>query len=127
MTMDVYIYLDREMAPDQLLARIDEKGKFYSVSDGEEEYLGWIDHEEGDVYDGDDFMIGWAEDDGVVIAYFEEEDEEYQVGYVNDQGEIYYYTEGVEEAYFGSVKDMQHYADGAAALLFYLEEEVEEE
>jgi hypothetical protein len=125
--MDVKIYADIPEAPDTLIGRIDEEGKVFAVEGGEEEYLGWIDYEEGDIYDSEDYLLGWAEEDGKVIVYYEEDDEELEVGYVTEQGALYFYETEDQETYFGKLTDMQDYAEGAAALLFFLEEEEEEQ
>lgn len=126
--MDVKILADTTEAPDQVIGRIDEEGKLYAaLEDGGEEHIGRIDYEEGDVYDTEDYLIGWAEDDGTVMVYYEEEDEEEEIGYVTEEGELFFYEGEDEEVYFGKLTGMRHYADGAAALLFFLEEEEMEE
>lgn len=125
--MDVKIYADLPEEPNTLLARINEEGKLYVIDQEKEEYIGWIDYAEGDVYDSEDYLLGWAEDDGSVMIYYEDEDEEEEIGYVTDEGQIFFYQGEDEEVYFGKLENMKSYADGAAALLFFLEEEEEEE
>ncbi len=125
--MDVKIFAEIEGEGTKQVARINEEGKLYVVDGDQEEYLGWIDYEEGNVYDNEDFLVGWAEDDGTVILYYEDEDEEEEIGYVTEEGEINFYSGDDDEIYFGKMEGMKHFADGAAALLFFLEEEEEEE
>ena len=128
--MDVMIYMGGsgksiEMTPENLIGRIDDDGNVYEV-DGEEEIcLGWIEFDEGDVFDGEDVLVGWVEDDGTVVAVDEEGDEEIEIGYVSEDGELYAYEGEEEKALVGKLKNMQDYAEGAAALLFFLD--VEEE
>ena len=121
--MSVKIYLGKPLTPDKVIGRIDDEGKIYTLEAVEEEYIGWIDYEEGDVYDDEDVVIGWAEPNGVVLAYYEDEDKESEIGFVNDEGELFYYDENEDEVYFGGLKGFQDYAEGAAALLFFLEAE----
>lgn len=125
--MDVKIYVDTPLAPDELIGRIDENGKIYAIDHGEEEYIGWIDYDEGDVYDHEDYLLGWAEDDGTIIAYYEDDDDEEELGYVTEEGALYYYASDEEETYFGKLTDMTDYAEGAAALLLFTEEDTPEE
>jgi hypothetical protein len=61
------------------------------------------------------------------VAVDEEEDEEIEVGYVNDQGALYAYAGENEEILVGQLKEMQDLAEGAAALLFFLNIEEEDE
>jgi hypothetical protein len=124
--MDVKIYADLPEEQNILVARVDEEGKLYAIDGEKEEYIGWIDYQEGDVYDSEDFLLGWAEDDGSVLIYYEDEDEEEEIGYVTEEGEIFFYQGEDEEVFFGKLANMKSYADGAAALLFFLEEEEEE-
>jgi hypothetical protein len=121
--MTVKIYADRAFAPDKQIGRIDEEGKVYAIDKDVDNYIGWIDYEEGDVYDENDILIGWAEDDGTIIAYYEKDEEEEDIGYINDEGEVYYYDEKEDEVYFGKLKDWEDYSEGAAALLFFTEGE----
>ncbi len=125
--MDVKIYADLPDEQNTLIARVNEEGKLYVIDQDKEEYIGWIDYAEGDVYDSEDYLLGWAEDDGSVMIYYEDEDEEEEIGYVTEEGEIFFYQGEDEEVYFGKLVNMKSYADGAAALLFFLEEEEEEE
>jgi hypothetical protein len=116
--MDVKIYRDKALAPDKYVGRIDARGKVLEVELGEDDYLGWIDYNEGDIYDSLDAIIGWVEKDGEVIRLVEDQEEE--IGFVTDDGELYWYSRN-EEEYFGKLKDMQDFSEGAAALLFFLE------
>lgn len=127
--MDTQIYVDKDLSPDNLIARIDSEGKMYAIDAEGEEYLGWIDYEKGDVYDSEDYLLGWAEEDGAVVFYIEEDDEDEEIGYVTEDGQLYYFAEpgDTEAAYFGKVAGMHDFAEGAAALLFFLAEEEEEE
>jgi hypothetical protein len=100
--MVVKIFIDKPVAPDELCGLIDA---------------------EGDVYDEKNCLIGWAEDDGTIIAYYVETEEEIEVGYVTEDGEIYYYDEDEKDQYFGRLKKLQSFVEGAAALLFFLDRE----
>jgi hypothetical protein len=128
--MDVRIYMSSgsekiAMTPENLIGRIDDEGNVYEVEGDEEICLGWINFEQGDVFDTEDVLIGWVEDDGTVVAVDEEADEEIEIGYVNDQGELYAYKGEDDEALVGQLQSMQDFAEGAAALLFFLD--IEEE
>jgi hypothetical protein len=124
--MDVMIYMGGngshiDITPENLIGRIDDLGNVFEVEGEEEICLGWINFDEGDVFDDEDVLIGWVEDDGTVVAVDEEGDEEIEIGYVNENGELYCFTGEDEEALVGQLKNMQDYAEGAAALLFFLE------
>ena len=128
--MDVKIYMSSgstpiEMTPENLIGRIDDEGNVYEVEGDEEICLGWIDFEQGDVFDVEDILIVWVEDDGTAVAVDEEADEEIEIGYVNDQGALFAYQGDDEETLVGQLQNMQDLAEGAAALLFFLD--VEEE
>lgn len=117
--MDVKIYQDVPMLPDKLIGRIDENGKVYQIKDGKDEYIGWLDYEAGEVYDEGDELMGWVEDDGVIIAQYEDEEED--LGYVTEEGEVYGYDESEEDLYLGKVTDMQDATEGAAAMLLFFD------
>ena len=118
--MDVKIYRDKPLAPDQLIGRIDERGKVFDLTGDEENYVGWIDYDEGDIYNANDERIGWAEDDGEILKFHEDQEEE--IGFVTEEGELFEYYEDDEKS-FGKLKGLQDFAEGAAALLFFHEEE----
>lgn len=124
--MDVMIYMSSGGQPVQLIrenliGRIDDEGNVYEVEGEEEVCLGWIDFEQGDVFDAEDELIGWVEDDGTVVAVDEEADQEIEIGYVNDQGALYAYEGEDAEVLVGQLQNMQDFAEGAAALLFFLD------
>jgi hypothetical protein len=123
--MDVMIYMggegdNIEITPQNLIGRIDDQGNVYEVEGSEETCLGWINFDDGDVFDDEDELIGWVEEDGTVVALSEEGDEEIEIGHVNEAGELYCYTGEDEEALVGRLKNMQDFAEGAAAMLFFL-------
>jgi hypothetical protein len=119
----VKIFIDKPISPDELCGQIDAQGQIFTSGSGKREYLGWIDYEEGDVYNEANCLVGWAEDDGTIIAYYQESEEELEVGYVTDDGEVYYYDEDEKELYFGRLKKLHSFVEGAAALLFFLDRE----
>ncbi len=119
--MVVKIYIDKPIAPDELCGKIDAEGQVFTSGSGGNKYLGWVDYDEGDVYDGKDQLIGWSEDDGTIIAFYQETEEELEVGYITDDGDIYYYDENEKELYFGRLRHWEYYAEGAAALLLFLD------
>ena len=125
--MEVKIYRDVPMLPDKLIGRIDEEGKVFDVESEEEEYIGRIDYAEGEVYDADDDLMGWIENDGTIIGQYEDEDEE--IGYVSDEGEVYGYDDEGKDLYLGKVALMRDATEGAAAMLLFYdifdEDEVE--
>lgn len=123
MEVDIYIGSGRriEMIPENRIGRIDDEGNVYEVGGEEEIYLGWIDFETGDVFDNEDDLVGWVEEDGKVIAISEDGEEEFEIGYVTEAGELYCYRGGDQEALVGQLKNMQGLAEGAAALLFFLD------
>ena len=121
--MVVRIFVDKPIAPDELCGQIDAQGEVYTIGTAGEEYLGWIDYEEGDVYDEADILIGWAEDDGTIIAYYQDTEEELEIGFVTEEGELSYYDEEGEAIYFGRLRNQQKYVEGAAALLLFIDRE----
>lgn len=125
--MEVKIYRDVPMLPDKLIGRIDDEGKIFDVESEEEEFIGWIDYAEGEVYDADDDLMGWIENDGTIIGQYEDEDEE--IGYVSDEGEVYGYDDEGKDLYLGKVALMRDATEGAAAMLLFYdifdEDEVE--
>lgn len=128
--MDVLIYIGGsgqgvEMSQENLIGRIDDDGNIYEVDGEDEVCLGWIEFDEGDVFDAEDVLIGWVEDDGTAVAVDEEGDEEIEIGYVNENGQLFAYEGDENEVLVGQLKNMQDYAEGAAALLFFLD--IEEE
>ena len=98
-------------------------GKVYAIDENKKDkYLGWVDYESGEVFDEDNDLMGWVEDDGEVIGYYE--DGEADLGYVTEDGEIYAYTDDEEvEVYLGKVREMQDIVEAAAAMLFFFEGE----
>jgi hypothetical protein len=48
-------------------------------------------------------------------------DEEIEIGYVNDQGALYAFEGEDAEVLVGQLQNMQDLAEGAAALLFFLD------
>lgn len=121
--MLVKIFIDKPNAPDELSGRIDAEGQIFSTGSSGRKYLGWVDYEEGDVYDDHDCLIGWTEDDGTIIAYYQETEEELEVGYITEDGEIFYYDEDEKELYFGRLRNWEYFVEGAAALLLFLDRE----
>jgi hypothetical protein len=124
--MDVMIYMSSGSQPVQLIqenliGRIDDEGNVYEVEGEDEICLGWIDFEQGDVFDAEDTLIGWVEDDGTVVAVDKDADEEIEIGYVNDQGALYAFEGEDAEVLVGQLQNMQDLAEGAAALLFFLD------
>ena len=114
------IYEHVELAPDLLIGRVDEEGRIYFEEEGESEYIGRIDYEQGEVYDEEDVYMGWVEDNGQIFGSYEEGDE--RLGYVADDGKLYLYDEDDKEVHVGQVTEMKHKADGAAAVLFFFDE-----
>lgn len=131
------IYENVVMAPDKLVGRIDADGKIYAYeSDSKEEYIGWIDYEEGEVYNVDDELIGYIEEDGEIVAVYDDDDEE-SLGFVEEDGSLYLYPlveededeeeiEG-EPSLVGKITEMEDATEGAAALLFFFDDSLEEE
>jgi hypothetical protein len=114
------IYEHVELAPDTLIGRIDEEGRIYFEEEGESEYIGWINYEQGEVFDEEDIYMGWVEENGEIYGSYEEGDE--RLGHVADDGKLYLYGEGDAEVYVGQVTEMKHKADGAAAVFFFFDE-----
>ena len=120
--MDVKIYQGVSFKPDQQVGWIDERGKIYAVGSGADEYVGWIDYQEGNIYDEEGELAGWVEDDGAVV-YSEDDGEEIEIGYVTEEGELFGYNDEEQEVYLGKIKNMSDVAEGAAAILFLFDEE----
>jgi hypothetical protein len=116
------IYKCIHLNSDKHVGSIDQEGKIFARQPGLEEYIGWIDYEDGEVYNREDIFLGWVEDDGGVVAHYDEED--IDLGYVTDGGELYLYDDE-DEIYVGKVVDMEDSVEGAAALLLFFDEEEE--
>ena len=115
--MEVKIYRDVPMLPDKLIGRIDDVGKVFDIESDEEEYIGWIDYDEGEVYDADDDLMGWIEDDCTIIGQYEDDNE--NIGYVTDEGEVFGYDDEGKDLYMGKVALMRDTTEGAAAMLLF--------
>jgi len=119
--MLVKIFIDKPIAPDELSGQIDAEGQVFTAGLHKHSYLGWVDYEKGDVYDAQDRLIGWADDKGAIVAWYPEKEEELEVGYVADDGEVFFYDEAEAEQYFGRLRNWEYYAEGAAALLLFMD------
>ena len=119
-----------EVAPGQeeLIARFDDEGRLYVKIDDVEEYIGYVDYDSGEVYDMDDELIGWIEENGSVILSNENEEEEYEIGFVDEDANMFIYiSEDGEKEAVGRIEEMKHPVEGAAALLFFIEDDEEGE
>jgi hypothetical protein len=114
------IYENVGLAPDPLIGHIDDEGKIYYENEGQSEYIGRIDYQDGKVYDQDDDYMGWVEENGEIYGSYEDGD--LCLGYVADDGKLYVYDEDEEEIQVGQVTEMKHKADGAAAVFFFFDE-----
>jgi len=120
------IYVDVPLLPDEKIGYINKDGHIYGyLEDGQEEYIGWVDYEEGIVYAGkeDDeevLEMGWVEENGDIFATYEDGEE--RLGYVNEDGKFYGYTDDGDE-YLGQVTGMTNTVEAAAAILFFFDEE----
>ena len=123
--MDIKIYQDVPMLPDRLIGHIDDTGKVYATKSGKDEFVGWIDYEEGEVYDTEDELMGWLEEEGAIIGHYDDGDEE--IGYVTDDGEVYGYDEDEKDLYLGKLVTMEDATEGAAAMLLFFDIYEEEE
>ena len=123
--MDAKIYRDVQMGPDKLVGRIDDEGRIYDVESGSDKYPGWIDYDEGEIFDESDDLMGWIEDDGMIVGYYDEDSEE-EIGYVTEDGELYGYDADDNDVYVGKVANMQDATEGAAAMLFFFDYAEEE-
>jgi hypothetical protein len=117
-------YRDVALATDKEIGHVDGSGRVYGEQLGPDEFIGWLNYEEGEVYDAEDELIGWVEDDGTVVAAFE--NEEVGVGYVTAEGHLYLYGEDDADIYVGKVGEMEDIVEGAAALLFFFDDEADE-
>lgn len=81
--------------------------------------VGRIDYEEGDIFDLNETLTGWVEEEGAIIRQFSDAEDE-QIGYVNEAGEVFGYTDEGEEICLGVIPDLKDAAEGAAALLLLL-------
>ncbi|MBN2548642.1 MAG: hypothetical protein JXB15_05775 [Anaerolineales bacterium] len=124
--MVIQIYRDVPGKDGQLIGRIAEDGKVYNLEEEPESYVGYVDYEEGEVYDEDDGLMGWIEDDGAIVGSYEDDDEE--IGYVTEEGEVFGYDENGDDLYLGRVTEMRDSTEGAAAMLLFfdIEEDIEE-
>jgi len=116
--MDALIYRDLGGTAENLAGRIDRQGKVYGLIQGEDKYCGWIDYEEGDIYNSDNEVLGWIEAEGEIIC--STKDGEEAVGYVDVDGEVFAFKDEIE-IHLGRVADMQDSAEAAAAMLLLLE------
>ena len=124
------IYEAVSLRPDKLLGRINAKdGRIYDSTSGQDVFVGEVDYETNEVYDEDDYFIGWLEDNGEVYASYEgedeDEDESERIGRVDDKGNLYVFTDDGESK-VGSVTEMTNKLEAAAALLMFFGEDEEE-
>jgi hypothetical protein len=117
-------YRDVVLSPEKEIGHVDGSGRIYAERLGPDEFIGWINYDEGEVYNADDELMGWIEDDGTVVAAYE--DEEVSIGYVTEEGQLYMYGDEEDDLYVGKVGEMEDMVEGAAALLFFFDEEVDE-
>jgi hypothetical protein len=122
--MAVKIYRDVAFAPDEQIGYIDADGRIYALQAGQpDQYIGYLDYEEGEVLTSDDELMGYITEEAEVIASYEDED--INIGYVGENGGLYLYGEDEEDLYVGKVDEMEDSAEGAAALLFFFDEDGE--
>ncbi|GEM_PF-2462232 len=119
---------------DKVLGRIDSSsGRIYDSTSGQDEYIGWVDYEAGEVFDEADDLVGWVDEEGKIFVSYEydededeDEDEEEvegeRIGYVKENGKLYAYT-ATEDKELGQITDMTDPVEAAAGLLFFFEEE----
>lgn len=118
---DIYEHIP--MSPETKIGYVDADGKIFAqFDDGSVEYIGWIDYEEGDIYDEEDGLMGWIEENGEVVASYEEDD--FAIGRVAENGNLYLFgEEGEDDILVGRIDKMEDPSEGAAALLFFFDEE----
>ena len=122
--MAVKIYRDVAFAPDEQIGYIDGDGRIYAVEAGQpDQYIVYIDYEEGEVLTSDDELMGYITEEAEVIASYEDED--VNIGYVDETGGLYLYGEDEEDLYVGKVDEMEDSTEGAAAILFFFDEDGE--
>jgi len=119
--MDVLIFRDQALNPDKLVGRIDERGKVYDLEGGRDRLIGSVYYEDGEVYDGENMLLGWIEEEGTIVRFFN--DENIKVGFITPDGEIYGYDEDEQVVCRGRVTGLQDNIEGAAAMLFFFNED----
>lgn len=109
-----------------LIGRFDDNGRLYVLVEEFEELIGTTDYRSGKVYDLDGDLFGWIDDEGYVIVN-DGGDDELVIGAVDENGGLFIFvTEDGDREQIGRVADMKHPAEGAAALLFFIEDDEEE-
>ena len=121
------IYGETGPGAEELIAHVDENGRLYVyVDDDGEECVGYVDYNSEEVYDLDDDLLGWIEEDGVVILNDEDADDDdvdLAIGAVAKDGRLFIYvSEEGDQAEVGRIAEMKHPVEGAAALLFFIED-----
>lgn len=122
------IYRHIAAGSDEQIGHIEpEHGYVYSARFGPDKYIGWVNYEKGYVYShrlGPDKYLGWVDmSNGKIYASRLGPDQ--YLGQVERDGKLYRHVSGGRDTYLGTLTDMRHLVEGAAALLLFFNEAVE--
>jgi hypothetical protein len=117
-------FRDVILADEKEIGHVDGTGRVYAEQLGPDDFIGWIDYDGGEVYDAGDELVGRVDEAGVVSALYGEAAA--RIGFVTGEGHLYLYGEDEADLYVGKVADMEALVEGAAALLFFFDEEAGE-
>jgi hypothetical protein len=115
--MEIKMYRDQPLQADELIGRIKDGGKVFTLESDEEKYIGWIDYDAGNVYDKADTLLGWIENHSAIVTRIEDND--VKIGYVTEDGEVFGYDEDENDVRLGRVDEMCEAIEGAAVLLLF--------
>lgn len=115
------VYLQKALALDVYLGRVDEDGKVYRSVSGPrkpDSFVGRVDLATGKVYDAGstpERYVGRVDAEGKV--YLAALGAEEYLGKVHEDGKLYHHKRMARDEYLGKVKDMDAPAFGGAAFL----------
>lgn len=121
------IYQHVQHRPDNQVGRIDsEDGRVYREKLGPDAYIGRVDIDSGKVYRHQrlarDEYLGRVTEDGRVFLH--QHGPDHYLGRVQADGDLFLHVARGRDIYLGKAQDMQHLAEGGAALLlFFLPED----
>ncbi len=118
--MTSLVYLQKPLAPDERLGRIDPSGKVYESRFGPDKYVGWVDVDTGKIYEarlGPDHYLGRIDlGSGKVFLHKPLALDEY-LGRVDPDGNFFHHRPLAKDDYIGKLTEMATYAHGGAAFL----------
>ena len=123
----IHIYQHLPHQRDKQLGHIDpSNGRVYGQRLGPDKYIGRVDYEEGKVYAsrlGPDEYLGRVDKHGHIYAHQLGPDR--YVARIESDGKLYRHIPHGRDTYLGSLENMRHPVEGAAAFFFFFKEAAE--